>query len=152
VVMPVTFAILALTLGVADLYFAREAQSLMTQANQASFTPTQALEVEQLRSRANAFNQMVAAIAAVLHGTRPAPRYADQVMNIFGTQHIVINHITVQNGRVSIVALAQTEEQVKGVKQALTDDPTFTAIDLPIAGVQKVPEGVTFTVSFAIAS
>jgi hypothetical protein len=147
VILGILFAVFVLTDG-----FLRTAQkSAATYSASVSTGGTNTQEMTDLTTQAARFNRSVGAITSI--EALGMPRYAivDAVSTAAANDNITVTRITLQSDSepILVAGATQSESSISTFKLAIEQIPDFTAVNLPLDGVQGTGSSYTFSMTFS---
>lgn len=150
-VMPVSLGALVVIFFLADLFViqtrrALESQSLFNLSNE------QLREGETLQAEAKEFNKTVLAIRSAQNTAFLKSGLLEKLANLMSASGISLTDFNFQSeGQpVSLVGSARSEDKIISFKNALAADPQFGSVNLPLISIVESPDGVSFSMSFAV--
>jgi Tfp pilus assembly protein PilN len=149
-IVPGALVLLVITFGVADTFLSKTRAEIESHSD-FSLTGTQTSEIGALQESANVFNASVALIAATESGLKPKGVILERLLEVGTPKRVTINTLSFQSygAPISISGSAFAEDAVVAFKEELDHDPHFTAVNLPLNGVQRQgTDSVTFSMTF----
>lgn len=107
-------------------------------------------QIDDLQSKARAFNQTLALINSVNSTASPKSILLGKILEITGRRGITVNRITFSGvgSTVAFSGSAQSEDDVRGFKDELSLMPGIKNVELPITNIRKDGTTYTFSVTF----
>lgn len=112
----------------------------------------QRVELEELESEAERFNNIVGSIEDVRTGSGSIPMFIDEIRSIGEDYNIRMNQINIPSldSSIQVSARGPDSNTVVRFKNELTENPKFTNIDLPFSEITTTDGNfVTFNMSFS---
>lgn len=153
IAVPITLGLIVLTFAVADMFLAGTRTDIESRSD-FNLGAAQTGEAMTLQASAQTFNQFVALVAAAEGAQKPKSAVLDPLLAAAGTTGVTINSMSAAafGEPVSLSGSAQSEDSVIDFKAALVGDRRFSAINLPLTGVQaNGSNNVSFTVTFVFS-
>ncbi len=143
-------AIILVAFGLSATFLVKQSNLLTQTAS--SFTPRDAgSDYAALSERADEFNALVRAIREVKQGNLPWQPLLAHLFSVMEEQQITLRAIEVQSlyDPIRLGATAPDNQAVTKFKNALSDDPKFKNIDLPLTQIAVLgSNSVSFNVTF----
>lgn len=147
VVVPVTLGLLVLTFGIADAFLSNT--RIQIEARSVSLPTSQTTQVAELQDSAKKFNQLIGLVKVA--ESMQNPKHV-VLAAIFDTAKdlITVNRVTFSafGAPITLSGNASSEEHVIAFRAALQKNPAFSAINLPLTGIQTNGSAVTFSMTF----
>jgi hypothetical protein len=143
-------AILLLSFILSASFLVNQAKVLANQVNNFK-PPLDQNALKDLVAKAQSFNTLVAGVAAAKQGSVPWYAILNYLATLAQNNRIVITDIGITNftSPVQLVAVAPDYTTLLQFKNALSADPNFTNVNLPLTQVTTLGTGnVSFNVSF----
>ena len=108
-------------------------------------------EATNLQASAEAFNRSVALVAAAESVQQPKSAVLEPLLVFAGAAGVTINNVSFSSfaDPIRLSGSARSEDGVIAFKTALTGDHRFSAIDLPLTGIQtNGSDNVSFAMKF----
>jgi len=149
VMLPLSLAILVLTFAGADLFVSSTRIGIESRANLA-IPGEEAAQISSLQNQAQNFNREVALVTAAEAMRSAKGPFVDAVLKISAANGITPLHIVLSSfgTPVSFIGSATNESAIVAFKGALTADPRFSSVNLPLTGVQTQGNTITFSMTF----
>lgn len=150
-VVPLAFGVLIIVFLLADLFVLREGKK----AAGVSFSGTdeQSKELSELEKKAAEFNQSVLMVKSLLDTRKPKSEFLGKVVAFANENGVSLTKIVFDGYDVQtqIFAVGKSEASILGFKKSMEDEKQFSNVDLPLARIQNVPDGLAFFLSFNIS-
>lgn len=152
IVVPAALILLAAGMLISDIVLMRMDQDLEAQLlNVGSDKITQ---FNELQRAADEFNHLV----SLVQGARPPGEgkigALDVIYEVASRGGVTISQFNFSDSeaRIILIGKAVNRDNVLRLKNILEDDSRFQDIDFPLTAITESPQGVSFTISFVLAS
>ena len=147
--MPIALGILFIVFVVSDLFLVQIKTSLESQALFTSGSE-EATQNQTLQKRAQEFNGTVALIQGVQGSIVPKSETWEKVYGIMNAYKIVPSRFSLPGvgALTTLTGGAPNIDDLSAFKKALQDDGKFQDVNLPFSGIETVPGGVSFSMTF----
>jgi Tfp pilus assembly protein PilN len=150
--VPLVLAFLIVISAVADSYFVSTKKTIESQS---SFTQQgQSLQqIAALEASSTAFNQSVALFQNAEQQQSPIAPILTSLTNLAANNGVTISHIsfTGANAPILLSGVAQTETQIQSLESAISADPKFGPVTLPLSGIQLNNQIYSFSMTFPLS-
>lgn len=149
VLIPITLAILVITFFVADQFLINTRQAIESRSD-FNLAGSQTTEITTLEDQAQTFNQQVALLKTTEAMQDPKNIVLAAVLNLATASNVMVNNLSFQSFTtpINLSGSATSETAVEAFKAALQSDARFSAVNLPLTGVQTQGNTVTFSMTF----
>lgn len=153
VVVPVVFGLLLVTFGVADAFLVSTKQAVESRSD-FNLGAAQQAEISSLTASADEFNQLVMLVTAAEQAMSPKSDLLTALTGIAAAHGVTVDHVTFQSftNPVALAGSAPSQDNVVAFEAALTADPRFSAVELPLTGVQSSGSSISFSMTFLYTS
>lgn len=147
--IPIALAVLVLTF-VGAHYFLTSTESTLAVRSGVTLPPGESAEVTNLKAQAASFDQDVALAASAENMQVPTSPFLQTILALATANNITVSHISVSNfaSAIQFSGSANDQTSVEHFKDALTADPRFGQVNLPLTAVQTNGAVLTFSMSF----
>ena len=138
--------------GTSAVFLVKQSNVLTTRLNafEAQISQTELVQLEQ---KVNEFNNLVKSVEKARSESRPWHQMLIQIKQLADANNITLDRLSIGASAesVSFVGRAPSNSQVIKFKNVLVDEPDFSNVNLPLAGITVLKDGSAgFNVSFQI--
>ncbi len=152
VFVPLVLVLLMVIFAVADnfLVFTKtgiESQSMSDQQGQAL------KQIAALEASSTAFNQSVVLVQNAENQQYPISHILTSLTSLAAANGITISHISFTSAKAPILlsGVAQTESQIEALESAISSNPYFGTVTLPLSGIQLNNQIYSFSMTFPVS-
>jgi len=152
-IFAVSFLIFLLVFGNLDWFFSKIEKNMENQISSLNIS-SQAQEINELQTKAQNFNQLVALITTAKQNSQKWSPFLEQLNNL-ASSSITIDRILIQSltTPVRLQGRANDEKTVINFKGILAKQLNITNVNLPLTNIQAAPDRrVSFELFFTIKS
>ncbi len=151
ILIPSSLAILVVFLFITRLFLGSMSKSLESQSS-LRLNPQQAAEIASISSKIKEFNKSVSLLSKIQGSMKPKTDIIDKLTLMMNINGIVANRVYFQSEEqpIDFSGEAESQEKILSFKNALSQNPAFTSVNLNLSDIKQSERGFSFTITFSL--